>query len=373
MKVLHVINSLDIGGAETLLKEALPLYLERDVQCDVLVLRKSSSNYEQLLKAQGINVFYSKVKQIYSPLQIIYVSKFLTENHYDIVHSHLFPSQYWVSVARKFSSNKQLKLVTTEHNTSNGRRGKKPFYYMDKYIYGGYEKIICISEGTEKELHSWVKETSVKSHIIENGINIEKFKESRPLRKEELVPNYKDGDILIVMTARLTEQKDHTTVIEAAVGLPTNYHILFVGDGEKRSEYEKMVKEKNIEQRVHFLGMRSDVDQIMKTCDAFVLSSHFEGFGLVAVEAMASGLPVIASNVTGLAEVVGDAGVLFNQGNAEELRESIINICENNKLKNEFVTKGKIQAEKYSINHFIAQHISLYQDLSFPVNNTVER
>lgn len=363
MKVLHIINALDVGGAETLLKESLPLFLKKGIKCDVFVLRKGNSNYEEYLKSKNINIFYSKVEKIYSPLQVISIANFLKNNKYDIIHSHLFPSQYWASLAKLFPTNKDVKLVTTEHNTSNGRRGKKPFYYMDKFVYSKYNKIICISKGTQIELNNWISNTELKSLVIENGIDLEKFRNANALKRADLVSNYSEGDILIVMTARLTEQKDHHTVIRAALDLPKKYHFLFVGDGEKRKEYEVFVKENNIGNRVHFLGVRSDVENIMKACDIFVLSSHFEGFGLVAVEAMASGLPVIASNVTGLSQVVSNAGLLFEKGNYKELAKLILDISTNQEFKEKVIKQGIERSENYSINGFIDKHIDLYNKI----------
>ncbi|PMC37358.1 glycosyltransferase [Bacillus sp. UMB0899] len=363
LKVLHIINSLDFGGAETLLKESLPLFKEKGIDCDVLVLRKSNSGYEEFLKGHNIDIFYSNIKNIYNPLQISFITNFLNKNEYDVVHSHPFPSQYWVSLAKTLTSNKKVKFVTTEHNTSNGRRGKKIFYFLDKLIYSQYKKIICISEGTKRELVKWVPDTFEKAYIIENGVNLNKFINSKPLNRTDLIPTYRDGDKLILMTARLTEQKDHQTVINAASELPNNIHFLFAGDGEKRKEYETIVEEKNLTHRIHFLGMRPDVERIIKTVDLFVLSSHYEGFGLVAVEAMASGIPVIASNVSGLAEVVNEAGILFDKGNHKALISAINELVIDNNSYAEAKHKGIDRSKKYSLSVFVDNHINLYNNI----------
>lgn len=362
MKVLHIINSLDVGGAETLLKESVPYFEAKGLTCDILVLKRSNSGYEEYLKNKGINIFYSDVQNIYNPFQIKFLISFLKKNNYDVIHSHLFPSQYWVSLASRFLRTSP-KLVTTEHNTSNGRRGKQIFRLLDKIIYNKYECIICISEGTKNELNKWLKETYTKAYVIDNGINIDKFKEAVALEKSEIIKNFKTGDVLVVMTARLSEQKDHATVILAAKKLPHNYHVIFIGKGEKQEEYTKLVEKHQLNERVHFIGVRSDVERVIKACDVFVLSSNYEGFGLVAVEAMASGLPVIASNVTGLSEVVSGAGLLFEKGNTKELAELILKVSTKLDVKNNLISKGYIRANKYSIREFIEKHISLYKSI----------
>ncbi|MGG3640561.1 glycosyltransferase [Bacillus gobiensis] len=363
MNVLHVINSLDIGGAQTLLNDALPEFKKNGVRSDVFVLKKSTEgNFEQLLESNGIKIIYSNTKNIYSPLQIREIKKVIKENKYDIVHSHTFPSQYWVSLLH-FMLREGPKLITTEHNTSNRRREKKVFKYIDNFIYINYSKIICISKGTFNELVEWVNIVKDKSIVIENGVNLSKYKNSKPLDKIELVPNYKSNDIIILMVARLTNQKDHETVIKSTLNLPRNIHIVFVGDGEKRSDYENMINKFNLNDRVHLLGAREDVPNIMKTADLFVLSSHFEGFGLVVVEAMASGLPIIGSNVNGLTDIISDVGCLFEKGNASQLTEIIMGLVEDPIEQASMIKAGYKKSSLYSIEKFVNDHINLYNSV----------
>lgn len=363
MKVLHVINSLDIGGAQTLLTDSLPRFVEKKVESEVFVLKKSSEgNFEEILKFKGINIIYSQVEQIYSPLQILELKRLIQQNSYDIVHSHTFPSQYWVSLLKNLIRKPPV-FITTEHSTSNRRREKKVFKYLDKFIYRNYRHIVCISEGTLSELITWVSDVKPKSSVIENGIDLKKLTVASPLNPKDIIPNYQDGDKIIVMVARLTEQKDHKTVIQAASKLPSNMHIVFVGGGEKYSEYEAMIKQNNLESQVHLLGPRKDVPNIIKAADLFVLSSHFEGFGLVVVEAMASGIPVIGSDVTGLTDVVSGAGKLFQQGDSQELANIIIELVNHPEMCTAMIEAGYKKSSLYSIERFVDEHMKLYQSL----------
>ncbi|WP_175640165.1 glycosyltransferase [Metabacillus schmidteae] len=363
MRVLHVINSLDIGGAQTLLNDALPEFEKKGVQSEVFVLKRSTEgNFEQQLKNKGIKIIYSNISNIYNPLQILELKKVIKKRKYDIIHSHTFPSQYWVSLLRN-TFKKTPKFITTEHNTSNRRRELKVFKYIDTIIYKNYSKIICISNGTFDELITWTKNVKHKSVVVENGIALSKFTNAKPLEKAKLVPNFKVGDFIVLMVARLTNQKDHETVIRSAMNLPNHIHVVFVGDGEKHNEYEEMIKNHKLNNRVHLLGARADVPNIMKTADLFVLSSHFEGFGLVAVEAMASGLPVIASDVAGLTEVVSGAGCLFKKGDAEKLSTIITDLEENKNNRLSMIDAGKKRSSLFSIEKFVDEHIQVYKSI----------
>lgn len=124
-----------------------------------------------------------------------------------------------------------------------------------------------------------------------------------------------------------------------------------------------MINKLNLNDRVHLLGARKDVPNIMKTADLFVLSSHFEGFGLVAVEAMASGLPVIGSNVAGLTDIISGAGRLFDQGNADQLSEIIMELTENPDTCASMIDAGNTKSSLYSIREFVDGHIDLYKSI----------
>ena len=116
-----------------------------------------------------------------------------------------------------------------------------------------------------------------------------------------------EGEKIVLMVAAMREQKDHETLIRASKLLPQEYRIIFVGEGERMEEVQNYARE-NGSASILFLGRRADVPSIMKASDVFVLSSKWEGFGLVVVEAAATGLPVVASDVDGLNGVVKTIG-----------------------------------------------------------------
>lgn len=113
------------------------------------------------------------------------------------------------------------------------------------------------------------------------------------------------------MVARFAEPKDHRTLIEAIEKLPQNYHLILVGEGPLLEQSKKLTTYLSLEDRIHYLGFRSDVYQILKTLDIIVLSSDYEGLSLSALEGMAAGKPFLASNVQGLKELVESTGILF--------------------------------------------------------------
>ena len=136
-----------------------------------------------------------------------------------------------------------------------------------------------------------------------------------------------------------------------------------VGDGERRSVLEDLVSRLGLQDFVRFWGIRSDIPEILKISDVVVMASHWEGFGLAAVEGMAAGKPVVATDIPGLAEGGRDAGILFPHEDAKALAEIIM------KLKEDFTYYQQIskqcinRASEYDIRKTADQYLQLYQSL----------
>ena len=116
MKVLQIINSLEVGGAEILLIEFTPLLRRNDVEIDILSLKEVKPEIVLYMKQKGVHVMSLKVKNIYHPIIIFHLLGYISD--YDLIHVHLFPAQYWVAFTKLLKGSKK-KFVTTEHNTTN--------------------------------------------------------------------------------------------------------------------------------------------------------------------------------------------------------------------------------------------------------------
>lgn len=355
MRVLHVINSLQLGGAEALLSYLVPHLHRRGMAVVLYVLNRTQSPLEQDLVTGGAKVYFSGRASVYSAAHVLHLARHLRHNRYDLGHVHLFPSQLWTAFAARMAR-LRIPLVTTEHNTHNRRR--KPWFRpLDRWMYRQYEAIACNSEATASELVRWLPELARKVHVVRNGIPIEHFREASALCKTRIVG---EGDCPIVLSvARFSEQKDHGTLLRALARVP-EAHLVLVGDGATRAEMEAATMALGIGDRVHFLGRRQDVPQLIKMADIYVQSSHWEGFGIATVEAMAGGLPVVVSRVPGLADVVGDAGLLFEPGDDQQLAECLNALLQNPQLRSEMGKKSLACAAKFSIEHTADEYVAFY-------------
>ncbi|MBK5965875.1 hypothetical protein CCR95_17775 [Thiocystis minor] len=355
MKVLQVINSLSYGGAEKLVYELASYLKKNDLEIDVLVLSLNSDVYSNKLCRLGINV--NVLAKSNFDIKILWKIKRCLDE-YDIIHVHLFPASYWVSLCARLFQYKG-KLIFTEHNTHNRRRDRRFFRIIDWFVYNRYDAILAISRGVKKSLCTWLPLIEKKVFVIHNGIDINHFSNAKSAQISNLFTAERSELVILLMVASFRKSKDQDTIIEALKLLPKKYHLLLVGGGERegilRSKATALVKD-----RVHFLGFRKDVAEIMKACDVYVHSAHWEGFGLVAAEAMAAGLPVVTSNIDGLSEVVGTAGVFFKQHDPKDLALKIVEAQSNRQF---FIEMGGKQVLNFSVEAFAEKHLFLYRSL----------
>lgn len=324
MRILHYATGTIIGGIATLVYDLCKEQVKRYEQVDYFAACNDDALFEPTGKFEklGVRVIRSKYNRRWDPRKLQELMKLFRK--YDLVHVHLFPNQYFAAVAwALLPKNQRPILVTTEHNTWNNRRNYPIFRWIDRVFYTPYSAIYSISHQTEVNLNSWVrsKKLAKKIKTIVNGIDIEKFRNAKNCLAEVMPVD--PGVKYVVMVARMSYPKDPLTMIHAIAQCQDYVHGVFIGSGDLIEKMISLSRELGIECRTHFLGVRQDVPNLLKGCHIGVLSTHWDGFGLVAAEYMAAGLPVLASDVDGLRDVVGNSEYLFPVGDVNLLAEKI--------------------------------------------------
>ena len=357
MKILQVITSLYTGGAEKLISEIAPMLRDKGHQVDVLAFDGTETAFKKALTDKGIKVYsFGKGCNVYNPPFIYRLTKLM--KNYDIVHTHNTAPQLFAAIGSVLCS---VVLCTTEHTTSNRRRDWKWYAWIDKWMYSRYRKVICISDSTEQNLRDFIRDSSDKICTILNGINITRYSHAIPVDKST-ISNHPERKV-VAMVAGFRYQKDQETLIRAFKNLPEDYELWLVGDGERRAIIEQCIKDNQLEDRVVLLGIRSDIPSILKSVDLVVQSSHWEGFGLAAVEGMAAGKPVVASDVEGLAQVVEGAGLLFPLGDDKQLADIIKQLIENQTYYQQIASKCIERAQMFDIQKMVDAYNEVYEGL----------
>jgi glycosyltransferase involved in cell wall biosynthesis len=360
MKILQYINNLGSGGAEKLLSDILPLMQKQGHEVFLVVSNNKDSvkKFEQIIIDSGIKIINLK-KSFYNPFQIFQLVDLLRKGDYDIVHAHLFPSQYWLAIASLFKPFK-TKLVKTEHSVFNERKNYKILRPIEKFVYKRYTKIICITQEVKNNLKEWLERDS-DLLVIHNGVNLKEFKYNE--EKIKLVKNlFNKKDKNILMVGRFDGiAKDQKTVINALKLLPNNYKLFFAGEGPELNNIKKYAIDQNLISRIEFLGLRHDVCNLMSGADINVLSTNYEGLSGVTLESLASGKPFVGSNVVGVNTIVPNENFLFEKGNFVELANKIKKIINDDQLSKNMIKEASEFVGDFDIEIMVKNYLQLYK------------
>ena len=275
------------------------------------------------------------------------------------MHVHLFPSLYWVAIAKMISFSK-TKLLYTEHSTTNKRREHPFLIWTDRFIYMRYSKIVTISNEVKVALIKHLKLKGFRFVTIANGVDLDKIQHARPADRSEFA---NETTKIIIQVSRFTPQKDQETLIRAIPFIETPVKLLLVGQGYLLKEMRALVDSLELNEKVIFLGIRTDVPNLLKMADVAVLSSNYEGLSLSGLEAMASGTPLVASNVPGLSNLVFGAGILFTHKDETDLATKINKLLKDSAYYEQISKSCKERAKKYSIDKMVNSHLKLYNQL----------
>ncbi|UTY40797.1 glycosyltransferase [Allocoprobacillus halotolerans] len=165
---------------------------------------------------------------------------------------------------------------------------------------------------------------------------------------------------LLLSVGELNDNKNHKVIIQSLPELPSNVHYVICGRGPLKEQHEQLAKELHVENRLHLLGYRSDVIKIMKSCDIFVFPSKREGLSVALMEAMACGLPCIASRIRGNIDLItqGTNSILCNPNGYMNFVDVIISIDE--EIKDKFSKLNIIESKKYSVKQISEKMKKMY-------------
>ena len=364
MRILHIIDNLSMGGGQNLLIGLAGMQKKMGHQVTVLALEPCSDSlvHDKILEeGVQIRVLTAKVG-LHNPLQIFLLMPWLKKC--DIAHVHLFPALYWVGFAKLLSLS-HTPIVYTEHSTKNRRRGHFLLRRIDNFVYKYlYSKVIACAD---RALETYMEVYPSVKHVcaINNGVDVEKYWDAKPYSKHELL-GISDDCFVVTMVARFMFMKRQDTIVEAIKKLPEKFHACFVGSestDEGLLKVKALAESLGVQNRIHFLYLRPDVPRILKTSDAVVMSSEYEGLSLSSIEGMAAGKPFIATDVNGLREVVKGAGELFELYNSAELARILFRLDSDKQYYNELVLRCRKRAFAYDLKVMANKYMETYKEI----------
>ena len=361
LKVIHVITSPCGGGAETLVRELTQRTNALGVNCKAVYFNYSS---ECAKKIEFFDYELNLHVNYRNPFAIIKLRKLfkselseLPESSSLVIHTHLTWPMFFVPFA---SLGLPVKLIFTEHATFNSRRNYFFLKYIERVFYDRYAHVITITEGVKDSLQNWIGfSLSNKISTIVNGARFFPIKDRKPLGK----------CIKFISVGSLISKKGFDRTINALSQLENiDWQYEIIGEGTLRHELEKLIASLGLQDKVVMSGWSSMLEGKYHNADILLVPSRSEGFGLVAIEAMSTGLPVIASDIEGLNEVVSDSiDSCFLVKNANEISEWLnkIKLCIN-ALENDqayIAQKSYQHSQKFTLEKMTKDYIDLYMQV----------
>lgn len=345
-KIMFVINSLYTGGAERQVVDDFNEMYKRGLSPILVTLRKekvSTLQNELLDKSNWKQIEFKNLFHFRSWKELI---KFIKTEKPDFLISSLWFANTISRIASRLSSVK--KVIIFEQNIYDSIKTKKMFF-IDWILQFLTYKIIAVSEVVKKSTisHGILGE---KISVLHNSVNLKRFENVT----EESITKFKldnnlENDFVVTTIGRLNPQKNIGLLIRSVAKVP-DVKLLIVGDGELREGLEKLSRNLNISDRVLFLGSRNDIPVILASSDCFVLTSNFEGLGIVILEAMASSLPIITTSFDVIFELIEDnkSGLIVDY-DEKEVSQAIKKLIEDTELRKNLGQEALKLSKKFSI------------------------
>lgn len=307
----------------------------------------------------------------YQPYELALSSKLVDtvkSQGIELMHVHYaIPHAYAAYMAKQMllSEGISIPIVTTLHGTDITLVGNHPFYKPAVTFSINASDVVTSVSQSLKDDTLRLFEITKEINVIPNFIDIKKYEEAKQAEcQRHLLAESSEKVITHVSNFRKVKRIDDVIKVFNSIQKELPAKLIMVGDGPERESAEELVCQLGITDKVVFLGKSNEVDKILCFSDLFLLPSETESFGLAALEAMASGVPVISSNTGGIPEVniEGVSGYLADVGAIEVMATNALRILKNEDILNQFKLNAKKTAKKFDLEAIVSTYEQLYID-----------
>lgn len=364
-RVLHLITSFEIGGTERQAVELLKRLNRERYDVRLAVLRNEGPFYSEI-QAQFPDVPEFPLTSFYNAnalKQLARLRRLLLGEKTDILHAHDFYSSFLGAAAARLCG---VRVIACQrHLKLSDRRAHRA---GTRLIHRLAHRILVNSEAIRDHIIGRDGASPDKIVVIKNGVVAS---QSRANSHDELCGEIgiNSSSTLVGIVARLQEVKGHHYFIEAAANAlrtRTDAHFVLVGDGPLRGEIERQAVELGIADRVHLMGDRGDVSQLVGAFDLLVLSSLHEGLPNAVMEAMSAGVPVVATSVGGTKELItdGETGYLAPPENSPALADRIVFALGDEAHRDDIVSAARRRVTtRFGIERMVESVEALYDEM----------
>jgi len=369
LRILHLITRLPVGGAERLLVDIVR-HLPREQFESLVCCIQDRGELAGEVEAAGIPLLCLERMRSrrFDWRAVRDLARLMRRERIGVVHAHLYHANLYGRLAALGAG---VPAIATVHNTYT--RTKLHRRWLNRLLARASARVVAVSDDIRRDVlrHDGVPEDKIAT--IQNGIDLSRVASTMTREAARARLGLDEQVLAVGCVARLEEQKGHRFLLEALAllrrqGPPPSRPVKLVaaGDGRLRGELQAQAQSLGLGEMVSFLGTRSDVADILRALDVYVMPSLWEGLSLALLEAMAAGLPVIATDVGGVSQVLGagSGGVKVAPGDARALAAAIRQLSDEPRerlaLRGE-QARQRVRAE-FSLDAMIGRLTAIYRE-----------
>jgi sugar transferase (PEP-CTERM/EpsH1 system associated) len=361
LRVMHVVQKLGFGGAEVGVLKVVNGLQARGLSTSICSLRPPSALDDRL--APGVKLFQLGQRSGNSPRSVWRLYKTLVEERPHILHTHS-----WATLIEGLLAARLARVPVVVHGEHGTLDTRPRTVAVQRWAWRRADVVLSVSSRLAERMAAQVGYPLDRIRVIRNGVDLDRFRvgSSADLRARLNLP----ADALVVGTiGRMVPVKDQRSLINAIALLReggVDCSAVLVGDGPLRGELQRYAAERGVESYVHFAGERHDVHEIIRAFDVFALVSISEGLSNTTMEAMASGIPVVATRVGGADELVvdGTTGRLVPPSSPTALADALKSLLQDERRRAAFGAAARERMEgEFGLSRMISNYEQLYREL----------
>jgi glycosyltransferase involved in cell wall biosynthesis len=355
MKILQVIPYFCFGGAETMCENLTYALKSLGHEVCVVSLYPDRTPISARMEEAGVQITYLDKKLGLDVSMIPKLTKIIRQQKPDVVHTHLDVIKYAVAAAKLAGVRK---CVHTVHNVADKEaEGKLQKIINSVYFKLGWSVPVALSPQVQGTIVDFYCMKAQQVPVIYNGVDLSRCLPKKDYRAEEVLK--------VIHVGRFNEQKNHRRLLEAFQMLTQSFpnaQLLLLGDGELMDETQQYTRELQLENKVSFLGSQSNVYPYLHEADIFVLPSDYEGMPMTIIEAMGTGLPIVATAVGGVPDMLSDGqSGLLTECTPEAVCRACAKLASDETLRKNLGTQAKQDSLRFSAQYMAQQYVKEYE------------
>lgn len=358
INLLHLISSNGLFGAEKVMLNIAQACNANGNKTWVAGLKNTRNPHEEIVeeaKKRNIRACLLESKSRFDFNAVNSLCRFIKKNKIGILHSHNYKANFIGLLAAKRAG---IPIVATLHGYIGNGRKLRFYEALDRFILRYFNKVALVDDSLKK----WFKNGGEKYEVINNGIEVNEFTNSRVCESSR-------SEVVIGTVGRLSEEKGHKYLLEAFAKFTKEFSqskLLIVGDGELRKELLNLSEALGIKEKVTFTGYQEDVARYYSLIDIYASPSLVEHFPMSILEAMSFGKAVAATDVGGTSKMIvnGETGLIIKPHSSEEICQALFSLAKDSALRNKLSENARaFVKENYSLKKMINGYKKVYNEL----------